>query len=135
MLSGYFKPFRDRLGTPSHLISPFGKNTALRLLNTPLIRVTTLPLSVRIPKFWLGAGSSNRADVAAARRFQQLLLPRQPNVTLDLEQGGTHTMATWRALVPPLLEWMTPLLDYAALHPPRPHAGHKSTPGAKATAR
>jgi hypothetical protein len=32
---------------------------------------------------------------------------RQPNVTLDIEPGGGHNMATWRALVPLLLEWMT----------------------------
>ncbi len=31
--------------------------------------------------------------------------------------GGGHTMATWRALVPSMLEWMTPLLTAAAEHP------------------
>jgi hypothetical protein len=34
-------------------------------------------------------------------------------------------MATWRALIPPLLEWMTPNLEQAALHPqPVQVAGH-----------
>jgi hypothetical protein len=28
-----------------------------------------------------------------------------------------HTMVTWRALVPSLLEWMTPLLTEASQHP------------------
>jgi hypothetical protein len=35
-------------------------------------------------------------------------------------------MATWRALIPPLLEWMTPLLQFAALHPVFPHGGPAS---------
>jgi hypothetical protein len=30
-------------------------------------------------------------------------------------------MTTWRALVPPLLEWMTPRLTRAALHPRSAH--------------
>jgi enterochelin esterase-like enzyme len=129
VLSGYFRPFSARLGNPSHLISPFGKNVARQRLNTPLIRVGALPVTVGIPKFWLGAGSSARGDVTAARAFEQALLARQPNVILELAPGGAHTMATWRALIPPLLEWMTPLLQFAALHPVFPHGGHTS-PGA-----
>src|SRR2546429_6860743 len=35
----------------------------------------------------------------------------------QLAPGGKHNMATWRALVPPLLEWMTPRLAYAGRHP------------------
>jgi enterochelin esterase-like enzyme len=124
VLSGYFRPFSDRLGHPSHLISPFDKDVARQRLNTPLIRVGTLPVTVRVPKFWLGAGSSAHGDVSAARAFEQALLTRQPNVILELAPGGAHTMATWRALIPPLLEWMTPLLQFAALHPVFPHGGH-----------
>lgn len=130
VLSGYFRPFSVRLGNPPRLVSAFGKNAARRQLNTPVTRVTTMPVAVRIPRFWLGAGSYDQADVAAARRFQQLLLARQPNVTLNLAPGGTHTMATWRALIPPMLEWMTSLLNYTALHPPLPPGVHKHTPGA-----
>jgi S-formylglutathione hydrolase FrmB len=126
VLSGYFRPFSDRLGNPSHLISPFGKNVARRRLNTPLIRAGTLPVTVRVPKFWLGAGSSARGDVTAARAFEQALLARQPDVILELAPGGAHTMATWRALIPPLLEWMTPLLQFAAQHPVFPHGGPAS---------
>jgi hypothetical protein len=48
-------------------------------------------------------------------------------VVLDIEQGGSHTMTTWRALVPPLLEWMTPKLAQAALHPAPVKAGHGTT--------
>jgi len=116
VLSGYFSPGQVRLGHPAGMIDPFRGSTALRRKNTPLDRVTAIPLSVRIPKFWLGAGSYDHADVDAARAFQRRVLGRQPNVVLDIEPGGSHTMTTWRALVPPLLEWMTPKLAQAALH-------------------
>jgi hypothetical protein len=82
--------------------------------------VAALPFSVVIPQFWLGAGGSDRADVTAAGNFQRLLLPRQPNVTLDLVRGGAHAMPTWRALVPPLLSWLTGRLAAADGNRPRP---------------
>ena len=119
VLSGYFQPLDDRLGKPSRLIDPFGRSLWLRRLNTPLRQVAALPVSVVIPQFWLGAGGSDRADVTAARNFQRLLLPRQPNVTLDLVRGGAHAMPTWRALVPPLLSWLTGRLAAAERPAPR----------------
>ena len=118
VLSGYFAPGNVRLGHPAGMVDPFRGNSALRRENTPLDRLSALPLAVRIPKFWLGAGSYDHRDVDAARAFQRQVLTRQPNVVLDIEQGGSHTMTTWRALVPPLLEWMTPKLAQAASHPP-----------------
>lgn len=127
VLSGYFAPSNDRLGQPSRMIDPFRGNIALRRENTPLDRVTALPLAIKIPKFWLGAGSYDHRDVDAARAFQRQILTRQPNVVLDIERGGSHTMTTWRALVPPLLEWMTPKLAQAALHPAPVNAGHGTT--------
>jgi enterochelin esterase-like enzyme len=127
VLSGYFVPGNVRLGHPAGMIDPFRGNSALRRENTPLDRVTALPLAARIPKFWLGAGSYDHRDVAAARAFQRLVLARQPNVVLDIEQGGAHTMATWRALVPPLLEWMTPKLARAASHAPPPATAARGT--------
>jgi enterochelin esterase-like enzyme len=131
VLSGYFVPSDDRLGDPLRIVNPFLGSAELRRMNTPLDRVPALSLAVKIPQFWLGAGSSNHRDVIAAQHFQRVILARQPDVVLDIEPGGTHTMATWRALVPPLLEWMTPNLEQAALHPPSPQvAGH-----AKAQAR
>jgi enterochelin esterase-like enzyme len=136
VLSGYFRPSKDRLGNPSRLVPPFGKNPRLLKTNTPMLRVSTLPLAVPIPKFWLGAGSYDHRDVNAARAFQRLLLARQPNVVLDLEHGGAHTMATWRALIPPLLGWMTPLLTRAALlHPAPARVVQKATPWTKANVR
>ena len=127
VLSGYFVPSSDLLG-PSRRIDPFRGNGVLRQENTPMNRVTALPLSVSIPEFWLGAGSYDHGDVEAAQAFQRQVLTRQPNVMLDIEQGGSHTMTTWRALVPPLLEWMTPKLTQAALHPAPVKAGHGTAP-------
>jgi enterochelin esterase-like enzyme len=114
VLSGYFVPLKDQL---PRLVSPFGKNMALRRQNTPFDRLITLPVSAKVPLFWLGVGSKDPSAVAAGSRFQQLLLARQPGVQLHMEPGGGHTMTTWRALMPPLLEWMTPGLTEEARHP------------------
>jgi enterochelin esterase-like enzyme len=138
VLSGYFVPLSDQLGNPLRTINPFGRDNKDRQKNTPIDRLRALPLNVRIPQFWLGAGSAWHTDVIAAQGFQRLLLPRQPGVTLDIEPGGSHNMATWRALVPPLLEWMTPRLVFAQTHPQlfrphhaRPHTGNvRPTPPA-----
>jgi enterochelin esterase-like enzyme len=131
VLSGYFVPSNDRLGNPLRIVDPFGGSTELRRMNTPLDRLTALSLAVKIPQFWLGAGSSNHRDLSAAQNFQRVVLTRQPNVVLDVEPGGTHTMATWRALVPPLLEWMTPNLEQAALHPQPPQVASHAKSQAK----
>jgi enterochelin esterase-like enzyme len=133
VLSGYFTPFKDQLGNPPRLISPFGTNTALREQNTPFYRLPALPVSARIPQFWLGVGGNDTSGVAAAREFQRLLLARQPNVQLHIEPGAGHTMTTWRALMPPLLEWMTPALNAAARHPVPP--GGNSPVGALSPGR
>jgi enterochelin esterase-like enzyme len=117
VLSGYFAPFKDQLGNPPRLVSPFGRDKPLRKENTPFDRLPALPVSARIPSFWLGVGGTDTFGVAQARKFQQLLLARQPGVQLHTEPGGGHTMTTWRALMPPLLEWMTPGLTWAARHP------------------
>ena len=136
VLSGYFQPLNDKLGNPPQQVDPFGKSRWLRRLNTPLQRVAAVPVSVAIPQFWLGAGQSAREDVAAARKFQRLLLTRQPDVPLDLVRGGAHTMPTWRALVPPLLIWLTGGLSAAPQTVPhrakaaRPASGHRFRPAA-----
>jgi enterochelin esterase-like enzyme len=119
VLSGYFAPYDDQLGDPPRLISPFGGSAALRAENTPSERLPSLPVSARIPQFWLGVGGLDSSGLAEARSFQRLLLARQPGVQLQVEPGGGHTMTTWRALMPPMLEWMTPKLSAAAQHPVR----------------
>jgi len=137
VLSGYFMPLADQYGNPLRKVNPFGPNRRARERNTPLDRLRSLPLSVQIPQFWLGCGSNWHTDVNAAQGFQRLLLARQPNITLDTEPGGSHNMATWRALVPGLLEWMTPRITQAKLHPqrlpgsgPRPAGNVRPTPSA-----
>lgn len=117
VMSGYFKPSYDQLGNPVRSVNPFGSDLHMRRTNTPLLRIARLPVSARIPEFWLGVGGKDLPGLRAARQFQRLILARQPDVRLNVVPGGGHTMATWRALVPSLLEWMTPLLTQAARHP------------------
>jgi enterochelin esterase-like enzyme len=117
VMSGYFSPSDDQLGNPVHTVNPFGHDLHTRRTNTPLLRIARLPVSARIPRFWLGVGGKDASGLRAARQFQRLILARQPDVQLNVVPGGGHTMATWRALVPSLLEWMTPILTEAAQHP------------------
>jgi enterochelin esterase-like enzyme len=117
VMSGYFTPSDDQLGNPVHTVNPFGFDLHMRRTNTPRLRISRLPVSARIPAFWLGVGGKDIPGLSAARQFQRLALVRQPGVQLIVVPGGGHTMATWRALVPSLLEWMTPLLTTAAQHP------------------
>lgn len=117
VMSGYFSPSDDQLGNPVHTVNPFGRNLHTRRTNTPRLRITRLPVSATIPQFWLGVGGKDLAGLRAARQFQRLVLARQPGVQLIVVPGGGHTMPTWRALVPSLLEWITPLLTANAQHP------------------
>jgi enterochelin esterase-like enzyme len=110
VLSGYFVPLANQLGHPPRPVSPFGKNPKLRRENTPNDEVAALAPGRPIPQFWLGVGSADRSGLKSAEFFQQLLEIRQPGVTLKIVPGGGHTMVTWRALIPPMLEWMTPQL-------------------------
>lgn len=116
VLSGYFAPSDNQLGTPPRPVSPFGGNQAVARENTPLDLITALPPSARVPEFWIGVGSSDRSDLRSAQIFEQLVSVRQPGVTLKVVAGGGHTMFTWRALLPPMLEWMTPKLAAAAIN-------------------
>ena len=114
VLSGYFQPGNNQLANPSRLVNPFGGSRTLKRENTPTDLVSLLPAGAPIPEFWLGVGSIDRADLRNAGVFAQLLQVRQPGVTLKLVKGGGHSMFTWRALMPPLLEWMTTRLDTVA---------------------
>ncbi len=131
VLSGYFKPYDNQLGHPARRVSPFGRSLALRRRNTPVDLVESLPPGAPVPQFWLGAGTSNRSDIKNAEIFGQLVQSRQPGVALKFVPGGGHTMLTWRALIPPMLEWMTPrvtteaqLADQRAARRARRHAAH-----------
>ncbi len=109
VLSGYFTPSDNQVGSPPRAVAPFGHDKRLRLANTPTRELLRLPAGARIPQFWIGTGT-NRADARAAEIFEQLVELRQPSVQLKIVPGGGHTMFTWRALVPSMLHWMTPRL-------------------------
>jgi len=114
VLSGYFKPFDNQLDQPTRLVNPFGGNRKLERANTPLDELEALPPAALVPHFWLGAGSADKLDVVNAQVFWQALQLRQTDVPLVFTPGGGHTMVTWRAEVPSMLTWMTPLLAHAA---------------------
>jgi enterochelin esterase-like enzyme len=109
VLSGYFVPSNNQVGNPPRQVNPFGGNAKLKRENTP-DDLLSLPPGTKIPQFWLGVGSGDHSDYKNAQIFEQLLQTRQPGVVLKVVPGGGHTMFTWRALMPPLLEWMTPQL-------------------------
>jgi len=110
VLSGYFVPSDNQFH--SKQVNPFGGNATLKRQNTPDDRILTLPPGARIPLFWIGVGSGDKSDTRNAQIFEQLLQTRQPGVTLKVVPGGGHTMFTWRALMPSLLDWMTPQLAH-----------------------
>lgn len=115
-LSGYFSPYKNKIGNPPKWVSPFGNNNALRMENTPLDEVKSLAAGARLPQFWLGAGTGSRLDVDNAEYFAQELQLHEANVPLDLTPGGGHTMGTWHAEVPPMLTWMTGGLATTVAH-------------------
>jgi enterochelin esterase-like enzyme len=124
VLSGYFDPSDNQLTDPPRMVSPFAPHdTAARKENTPDDLVSALPPGSGIPQFWIGVGSGDKSDLKSAQVFDQLLQNRQPGVTLKIVPGGGHTMFTWRTLLPPMLEWMTPQLATAAVSA-QPRGGH-----------
>ena len=126
VMSGYFSPLTNTLQHPYRVVSPFGGNRTVKAENTPLRELQVLPPTARIPYFWLGAGTSNKGDVAAAETFWQELMLRQTDVPLDLTHGEGHNMGTWTREVPSMLAWMTPRMVEAAK---KEAAGHQ--PGAR----
>jgi enterochelin esterase-like enzyme len=107
VLSGYFTPSANQLARPIRQVNPFGGSLALQQENTPLDEIETLPPGSVMPQFWLGAGASDRPDVANAEIFRQELQLRQADVPLTITPGAGHSMVTWRTEVPPMLKWMT----------------------------
>jgi enterochelin esterase-like enzyme len=114
VISGYFHPFDNQLAHPVRPVNPFGSNRSRQRDNTPLDEVNDLPAGAVIPRFWLGAGTGDKLDMANARFFWQDLQLRQVDVPLTLMPGGGHDMATWRAEIPRMLTWMTRGLAEAA---------------------
>jgi enterochelin esterase-like enzyme len=128
VLSGYFQPSDNQVGNPPRLVNPFGGSVKVRRENTPDDLVLSLPPGTKIPQFWLGVGSGDHSDYKNAQVFEQLLQTRQPGVLLKVVAGGGHTMFTWRALMPPLLEWMTPQLadEVVAIQARQTHAARRA---------
>src|ERR1035437_8904178 len=128
VLSGYFSPFENQLAHPIRLVSPFGGSRVLQRDNTPLDEVQQLPAGAVIPRFWLGAGTDNKLDVADAELFWQELGLRQADVPLALTAGGGHNMATWQAGGPRMLKWMTQGLAQVAQKGPAERRHHPRRP-------
>jgi enterochelin esterase-like enzyme len=124
VLSGYFVPDPNLLEDPHRLVSPFA-SPAQRRLNTPVDLLRELAPGTPIAQFWLGTGGADGADLRASEDFRQLLALRQPQVPpLALVPGGTHTMLTWRVLLPRMLTWMTGRLAAEADAASQRAAGH-----------
>ena len=104
-LSGYFLPFKNQM-PDGQTVDPFGGDKALRRQNSPFYAIQQLKPGARLPQFWLGAGKGDKADVRAAEYFWQELQNYEASVPVVLTPGQ-HTMAVWRAQIPPMLEWMT----------------------------
>jgi enterochelin esterase-like enzyme len=107
VMSGYFVPLKNQLANQARPVDPFRGNGSMRLANTPVAEVLALHPGAVLPQFWLGAGKDDKADVAAAEYFWQLLQLHQAAVPMVITPGGGHTMTTWRTEVPPMLAWMT----------------------------
>jgi enterochelin esterase-like enzyme len=113
VMSGYFTPMDNiNAGRP---VDPFGGSIRLRQHNSPLRVVSRWSPRVPMPRFWLSAAYDDSQDRHALTTFRLLLRQHLPAVPAYLSGGG-HTAAAWRAALPRMLEWMTPLLARA---PPR----------------
>jgi hypothetical protein len=73
--------------------------------------------------------------VHSAETFAQLLKLRQPGVTVKLVPDVGHTMLTWRALLPGMLQWMTTGLNQQVAEYNSPAAQARRAAAAQARAR
>ena len=96
-------------------VDVFLGHPGLQFINTPQAYVTTVPISVFLPAFWLAAGAQAKGDVIAAENFKQLLQTRLANVPLMIVPDGGHQGSVWRAALGPMLRWMTPQLAQQAV--------------------
>jgi enterochelin esterase-like enzyme len=132
IMSGYFAPIQSQVPTGNKpggkpvTVNVFAGHQALQLINSPSAYITKVPLSVRLPAFWLAAGAQDKQDVSAVASFRQLVLARllvqnrlllqnRPvNVPFIVVPGGGHQGSVWRAALGPMLAWMTPQLAVQA---------------------
>jgi enterochelin esterase-like enzyme len=132
VMSGYFVPIDSQVpkgnkpGGKPYTVNVFAGHPALGLINSPKAYIAEVPITVRLPAFWLAAGALDKQDVSAAANFRQLLqtrlllqnrllLQRQPtDVPYMIVPGGGHQGSVWRAALGPMLAWMTPQLAVQA---------------------
>jgi enterochelin esterase-like enzyme len=126
VLSGYFAPVKSQVpagnkpnGRP-HDINDFAKDPRLALINTPDKYIQHIPPAVEIPQFFLAAGQADPGDVQGLLYFRQFLELRQPIVPYLIVPGAGHQAKVWRAGLTPMLSWMTPYLQQAAMTPSKP---------------
>jgi len=113
VMSGYFTPMDNiNAGRP---VDPFSGSVRLRQHNTPPRVASRWSPRVPMPRFWLSAAYDASQDRHALTTFRLLLRQHLPAVPVYLSGGG-HTAAAWRAALPRMLQWITPLLARA---PPR----------------
>src|SRR5579863_8813051 len=128
VMSGYFAPIQsqvptgNRPGGKPYTVNVFAGNPALQLVNSPRAYIAKVPLTVRLPAFWLAAGAQDKQDVSAAANFRLLvqtrllvqnrllLQNRPPDVPFMIVPDGGHQGSVWRAALGPMLAWMTPQL-------------------------
>jgi len=128
VMSGYFTPLNNvNAGRP---VPPFRGIVSLWLHNNPMWLVRNWTPHVRLPSFWLSAARDNGGDYRALASFGLLLRLHQPAVPAFIVGNGGHTARTWRAAMPRMLMWMTPLLANvtapAQLNPALPRPGPPS---------
>jgi enterochelin esterase-like enzyme len=132
VMSGYFVPVESQVpegnkpGGKPYPVNVFAGHPALELVNSPEAYIGAVPISVRLPAFWLAAGALDKQDVSAAANFRHLLQTRlllqnrllllgQPtDVPYMIVPGGGHQGSVWRAALGPMLAWMTPQLAVQA---------------------
>src|SRR5580704_3311788 len=132
VMSGYFAPIQSQVPTGNkpggkpYTVNVFAGHPLLQLINSPSAYITKVPLTVRLPAFWLAAGVQDKQDVIAAANFRQLvqtrllvqnrlLLQNRPvNAPFMVVPGGGHQGSVWRAALGPMLAWMTPQLAVQA---------------------
>ena len=115
VMSGYFAPIPSQVpagnkpGGKPEVVNVFAGRPALQLVNTPQEYLTRVPITTKLPFFWLAAGAQDKSDLTAAESFRQAVETRQADVPFLIVPGG-HQGSVWRAALGPMLTWMTPQL-------------------------
>ena len=77
VMSGYFAPIPSQVpagnkpGGKPEVVNVFAGRPALQLVNTPQEYLTRVPITTKLPFFWLAAGAQDKSDLTAAESFRQ----------------------------------------------------------------